>query len=123
MLGGISSSVLSQGKICLDTAEFKEVELIIAEDSVLKANNAELEKQVRELEKNDSLCSVNKIKYDNSILMLNGVIKDQAARINKLEHIPMQIVQEGWKWWHKVLAVLAGLASGYAACEIVHLIK
>lgn len=123
MLNGISSSVLSQGKICLDTNEFKEIELIIAEDSVLRANNAELQLQVVKLTRNDSLCTVNKVKYDNSITALNEIIRDQAARINKLEHTPLQIVQEGWRWWEKVLAVLAGVAAGYVTCEIIHLVK
>lgn len=123
MLSGISSSVLSQGKICLDTAEFKEIELIIAEDSVLRANNEELQFQVDKLTRNDSLCNANKLKYDNTIFSLNEVIKLQAGEIRKLERTPVKIVEGGWKWWHKVLAVLGGFAAGYITNEIIHLIK
>jgi len=123
MLSGISTSVFSQGVLCLDTAEFKEIELIIAEDSVLRANNQELQFQVDGLTRNDSLCDANKIKYDNSILSLNEIIKMQAGEIRRFESTPMQVIEEGWKWWHKILAVLGGAAFGYAACEIIQLTK
>ena len=101
-----SASAQGNKQYCYDSLENAEIGRVILENDYLKETNSILKER-------DSLYRVKTVQLETKIEYLIDIINLKEQQIRKLEAIPREVIKEGWRWWHKLLAITGAIGVGF----------